>query len=848
MVKIIKPLRLSVLNRPFRWCGKNHLGISILALADMGVTPQLRPEPELWQLAADELQVNGGVVDLAIPKAQAEFLATGYAFTRHQQDKTACAVRIEIDSLNKTLIVSGDRYWEGNSPSPPQPFEKVRVDWSRAFGGEGYADNPCGIGYRAVETDGYKRHYLPNIEATHGRLIAPHQQPVPAGFGPLDICWPRRFRLMGKRYDAAWLKQDFPGFARDTDWKVFNAASPDQWWPDRDCLPPQARWRIWNMHPEKPLQEGILPSWQARCFVNRQRGEEILFEEVALRATTVWFFPHREQMLLIWQGSHRINEDDAADILQLMPALEKQGATRSINHYRKVLNQRLDKERGALFAFREKDLMPEEVIGPWLDSNIEQSASPMRNNLKNKMKLLREQHRVRLSKSGMNIDELLPEYEEPELPSLDELPEFIEKMERKGEKMRAEAEQRKRDMEAKYPHLTHNDGHKLRGPEAMQCMEEMLTRHKSWLSEKKLAQSREALHKMYLLSVQHQPPARRLKPEQTQQVRQRVEQIYSQGGDFSGMDLTGADLSAMDLRGANFNKALLECADLSHCQLDKASFQEAILARAELHHTSLNGADLSGANLALAQCYHTDFSDACFQDTQLQQTLFDNCIFDRAVLKNALFRETFLTHSRFHQADLDCCIFMELTLPGLDFSGARLHKVTFLQSMLQQAIFASATLNSCSFVETQAEAADFSHAVWLTCAVALESSLNEANFSQATLKQSNLRQVLLQGADFTLAKLDNSDLSEADCRNACFRRASLAGSLCIRTDFRQADFSGANLISALLSKSRLEGANFSGANLFRADLSQALTSRETRLGGAYTQRIKILPERDGEIV
>ncbi len=60
--------------------------------------------------------------------------------------------------------------------------------------------------------------------------------------------------------------------------------------------------------------------------------------------------------MLIWQGHIRINEDDAADILQLIPALEKEGAARSLNHYRKVLAQRMDKEKGALFSFREKKI------------------------------------------------------------------------------------------------------------------------------------------------------------------------------------------------------------------------------------------------------------------------------------------------------------------------------------------------------------------------------------------------------------------------------------------------------------------------------------------------------------
>jgi hypothetical protein len=153
-------------------------------------------------------------------------------------------------------------------------------------------------------------------------MTSPKQRPEPASFGPLDLSWPRRFRRMGKNYDAGWLQNDFPGFARDIDWTVFNAASPDQWW-DRDTLPEQASWRIWNMHPQKPVQEGTLPPWHARCFISRLRQEETLFEEITLRATTVWFFPHLEQMVLIWQGHIRINEDDAADVLHLMPALEK---------------------------------------------------------------------------------------------------------------------------------------------------------------------------------------------------------------------------------------------------------------------------------------------------------------------------------------------------------------------------------------------------------------------------------------------------------------------------------------------------------------------------------------------
>ncbi|QHQ15525.1 DUF2169 domain-containing protein [Pectobacterium parmentieri] len=846
-MKIIKPLRLSVLNRPFRWQGKNHLGVTVLALTDMGENPQLRPEMELWQLAANELQTSGGVIDLAIPKMRAEFLATGHAYTHHQSDKTACAARIEIDTLSKSLAVFGDRYWVRNQITQPQPFEQMRLDWSRAFGGEGHEENPYGIGIHPEVHQGHEFIRLPNVEAMTGRFTRPKQIPEPAGFGPLDISWPRRFSRMGKKYDTSWLQNDFPGFARDIDWKVFNAASPDQWWPERDALPQQAAWRIWNMHPEKTLQEGKLPPWQARCFINRQRSDETLFEEIALRATTVWFFPHLEQMLLLWQGNTRINEDDAADVLQLVPALEIQGAPRSVNHYHTVLTQRMDKEKGALFSFREKDLIPEETIGPWIDSEVQQTPSPMRENMQNRATLLREQHRARLEATGEEVGDLLKDFDEPELPKLESLPEFIEKMEQQAQEMQEQAEQHKRDLEEKYPQIK-NDEHQPRGPETMFSMQEILHRNKDSLSDKKLAQSRDALHQMYLMSVNRQPPARRLKGDLAQIIRQRAERTLAQGGSFSGMDLTGADFSGMDLRGADFSKALLECADLSNCKLDGANFHSAMLARTELHNTSLCGCNFENASLALAQCCYSDFSRAHFKDTQLQEALFDHCTFAEATFTELLFRETWFTQCGFHRATLNACIFMELSLPGLDFSDAKLTKTTFLKSTLERATFNGALLDSCSWVETQANEARFTGATWLTSAVASGSSMNSADFTQATLRQSNLRQASLIGAVFALAKLENSDLSEADCQQTNFQRANLAGSLFVRTDFREANFTDANLIGALLQKSQLGGANFRGANLFRADLSQAFTSNTTQLDGAWTKRIKILPKRDGEIV
>ena len=137
------------------------------------------------------------MLDLAIPKACAEFLATGNAYTHHQQDKTACAVKIQLDSLEKTLVVSAIAI-DQRSSFHSLPFAEMRLDWRRAYGGTQFADNPHGIGATPETFPQGRIHRLPNIEPLQERLTSPRHSAQPASFDALDITWPRRFSRIGK--------------------------------------------------------------------------------------------------------------------------------------------------------------------------------------------------------------------------------------------------------------------------------------------------------------------------------------------------------------------------------------------------------------------------------------------------------------------------------------------------------------------------------------------------------------------------------------------------------------------------------------------------------------------------
>ncbi|MCT8342732.1 DUF2169 domain-containing protein [Photorhabdus kleinii] len=849
MMKIMKPLRLGVLHRPWRWQQQNYLGVAVMALTDMSDSPQIRPEPELWQLVAQELQSTGGVLDLSIPKPCAEFFATGYAWTNHQPQKEACIAKIQVADKEKSLMVFGDRYWQNGHPSSPQPFEKMHLDWQNAFGGHCTAENPLGKGDEPVTREGVLWHPLPNVELPDQLLHSQHQRVQPASFAPLDFSWPQRSRLMGKKYDKQWLAHEFPGFARDTDWHLFNMAGSDQWLDGQPVLPAGATWRIWNMHPTWAVQQGKLPCWRTRCFITRQRGEEMRLEEIHLRATTVWFIPHLERMALIWHGACPINEDDAADVHQMLVAMELAQAERPVAHYQQVMAQRAEKEKGALFTLREQDLMDESLIAPWIDNDVQVTPSALAETMTRRETYLRRRHQARSEKQEQDINQLLAELPQEEGKALtaDKLPELVASLERQAERI----QQRVQKKSAAYAAAERASAPAV-GPASYYRMLDLL--HKQ--SQKKpecqtpeaLKCTQRSLHQMYLLSADTRPPAGRLQGEQAEVLRRHVMACMATKRDLSGMDLTGADLSGLDLRRANLQHTLLENANLDNCCLDEADLSEAMLAYASLNNTSLNAACLNNASLTGAKCHNGYFIGARLGGVLLEQAELVMCDFSQAALSDITLRQCTLHHCRFPQARLKNCLFMDLIPEALDFSHAYLTRVTVINGGFTAVRFNHAVMESCTFLNSALDHAQYQHAHLDSCVFTGKTHIRAGLFQHARLTSCNFRLILLEAADFSEAVLQNCDFSEADLSFAQMCAVNGSHSLFIRTLLTNSYLQGANLMGALLQKSHLAGADLRRANLFRADISQSSVDVNTQLQGALLDQCKTLPCAGGKLI
>ncbi|ALN58679.1 hypothetical protein GLE_3333 [Lysobacter enzymogenes] len=183
--------------------------------------------------------------DFCLRKSRCDVLFVGSAHAPGNAPATRLEVGLRVGSLDKRLIVHGDRRWTRRfgfgtpTPSRPQPFRSMPLTWSRAFGGTWAGDgereeptvcsrNPVGCGYaprrrrsRILGTA------VPNLEAPGRRVRKATGAYEPAGLGPLGRSWEPRAKLAGT-YDQAWLDQVFPRLPQDFDEAFFQCAPPDQ--------------------------------------------------------------------------------------------------------------------------------------------------------------------------------------------------------------------------------------------------------------------------------------------------------------------------------------------------------------------------------------------------------------------------------------------------------------------------------------------------------------------------------------------------------------------------------------------------------------------------------------------
>lgn len=920
-MKIIKPFYLGTLTRPFSMHRQHSLGVAVFAVVDYSrdeEQPRLDPDHLLWRDLLPQLDCEG-MIDQFIPKPQAEYLVSGFATTEFAQQDNQCAVRVQVGDLEKNLMVSGQRYWLNGRLTAAEPFERIEITWENAFGGASFAENTAGKGADTVTVDNVSTRLAPNIELPSARMGTQDSKVEPASFGPIPLMRPSRFAL-GGAYSEEWLKKDFPGFFPDLDPTIFNAASPDQRWTESDCLPESAPFTIWNMTPGQPYWQGVLPDWKARCFViksTRSREDELqaahdrrvagssahgqhqdlrgqtisasnpvsdfgeitdvneeheAFIEISLRATTAWFLPHEKKVILIYHGSLDIAEDDAADIKCIMPALEKPGQQRDIAWYQRVMGQRRDPEHGAMYAFQDSELVPQDLLNPldFLDMDVTRLAR-WQKAIVRKDQIISEQ-RTFIAKSGYDPDEYLPIVMGPERQySVQDVPQLMEALKAlpaQAEKIKAEkrAEARKHSLA---PELTEDIlENRIKAPpgpprpiadqiddQMPVDLEQIRHQYKDELEAWQEHQPREFAeisahadagpnaqidHDSSLKAGRQHALDKAMETEEFQtanrRYRERAEEIRDMP-EFAALER----LKRMEplnrkmyLYSVQMQEGVARVSPHRSEQI-RAQVQQRYHADKDLSMMDLTGADLSGMQLQGANLHGAfmeaadlsgaDLSGCNLSEAVLARSTLDGCNLSHANLDNANLSVIQAKGTRFEGASLDTSIIEQSTFFECDFSHARLSQLLLNKIRFQKCAFVDAELFQCIY--TECEFTENALGARMTRTTFLQSQLKRNRYAGAFLDSSHFVQSALQGEVFGLGRFLNvamvhhTTLQECSFAHAQFRQCNLRGLQLDGQDFTHADMSMTDFSESSLKGSTLSKMTARDAMFVRTDLRHA---------------------------
>jgi uncharacterized protein YjbI with pentapeptide repeats len=898
-MRIIKPVSLSVVNRPISYSGGR---VKLLVTVMAGFTQQddkqtLVSEPTIWKALSSVLPPQIAP-DLGFEKPFCEWLAFGKIHPKTLGDRTAVAsvkvLRRGRPVSQKVLHLSGVRTWQRRlgtywAPEPAELHGPVPLDWRLAYGGAKHDTNPQGMGQQEGEAAGVR---LPQIEYFDNLMSRPHDNPPPAGFGPLPLDAPARFKPHGT-YDKNWLQTDFPAMPADTPPEVLMMGPEDQWL--KEGLFAGDSITCSGMTDEGLEIKWTVPTWSPRCYIRRtDQGKQLM--DVKLKMDTAWLIPHAGILSVLWRGVADITETDAHDVDLLFAALEDTDQPKSHEHYEEqVLRRSITQKQAALAMLDDGPLLPEGQIGSLISELSPQSKARIikMQEQASALKLELEAQKKNIPSADQSIADSTATATQSDLgaafvnvllsatPDAAKFAELINQATEQAKQARKQSIENLKAVFAKHgvdPETAiASSANKGAGPPSRTLQAHLNQLEKAFaqgnleptrfLAEKEsLLNALHAQNTVYRKTVHHLPGASALMDPDTlgQEI---VEHLHSPvagttalagvdwiGANLIGVNLDGKDLSGVFLDGANLEGASLVGANLSNATLSGANLKNANISYANLKNANLGKADLSEAKFKQAMLTHAILDKANLSKATFSEANMQSCSFIGAIIQGAIFDEAILDESRFLGLRIESkTTFASLlnenetqTSPyePIDFSNTSwkktsLKKVIVLAAEGEHADFSGADLTKASLVECRFLSTNFSNAVLESTNVVSESSLQKSDFTNAKIESSFLRGVDLSDSCFLNATVRKSNFSLCNLTNANAVGLQAGLARFDRATLLNCNFSKANLNSASLTAAQIGLSNFSEADLTLADFTKASGNAATNFKKSILNFTKI---------
>lgn len=660
------------------------------------------PSGELYYSEYDE-QVGSSVrydSDFSYFKPRADLLLVGKCHFPGGKPSKPCRVTFQVGSRAKSIGVFGNRYWKGlfKTISDPEPFTEMELRYENSYGGEDYNKNPVGKGYRKGKIDsGSDIWPLPNIENIQHRINSPADHPEPAGFGPLGKMWHERFSKMGT-YKGAWLKERWPWFPKDFDWRHFNAAPPDM--QVEGYLKGDEELFFENLHPAHSHYRSQLPGIRVRLFVNELKKNilnETQFKEVTMNLDTLWVDMEAEKLVLLWRGITSVQSEDYEEIQHVFIVSEKlDEATQSIDYYHGLFLKKLtEEEEGESY-----EIQPVEIEETEDTVEIDKEIAEV-------------EAQIRASLIEAGID---PDY--PSEPTVEQKAEEARILKELG--IEEEPERQPLSREGFMQRINQGD--------------EFIKEDLRELDLSEIDMKEINLHSAIMSGV------------------------YLKNADLSHATLTEVDLSKADLSNANLNGVNLKDADLTGANLNHADLTGAILEDAIFEKVNLDGAILDGVSALNTSFSEASFIGARLINSNLQGADFSRSNLEMANFQGANLCEASVEGAIGKQINMSETNLTELRASnGCDFSQG-----SFRKAKGQESIWEKAILTGADFTYSQMEGADFTLADLSSANLSASDMkfvhFTKANLQEAKLIQMNLFQGSLEKANLTRTDFSGSNL------------------------------------------------------------------------------------------
>jgi uncharacterized protein YjbI with pentapeptide repeats len=855
-MRIRKSPRIGIMTRVFEDKRKFFMAVTAYGFFGFDDPDLLIPEAEMWDFVKEEM--GAAPLDPGMPKIQGEVLVVGKAMAPGGQLVRGLQVSLAHGPIRKVVNVHGDRHWllQGRfigrlTTSEPEPFRELPLSWTRAFGGEGHAANPVGVGHLKRKGDVHD-HPLPNLEAPNQEMRAPDDTPPPACFAPIPPAWPQRAQRLGT-YDDAWLVAHSPGLPPDFDWAYFNEAPADQ--RLSGFLKEGEAFTVTGMNAAKPILSARLPRLRARAFLSTDWEDAKAFGELPLQMETLWLFPHAERGIVAWRGVIEVREDEALDVAHLLLAYELAAQPpRRLGHYRRALRNRLSRGPGSAALMKNySDIAPreEDLKGKAVDEELRQSKEALAARIKKRVGQIPAPSTMAPTAMFKSFDEAMAKSrallgfagKNPR----QHLPEDFVMMSGRGFPM----------LNPKYSDRFKKD--KPQGGLTNDAAIQTWIAHWDGVSDAKAAEAQRHLGETGRFAGIHLESAmsevQRAPGEQVVQGQHALrEHILSLAEDAPG--LTPGTAGTLQRFKDDADSFVREAEKLERMENQiKVAEQQ---AADQVRQAALGGVvqDVKGmrneaalqkekVQAAFAQYTHVGAEDAIAraanQAAMIQKQAKDTAIAMlpwaaiqqlRAVpnmitrgqveLENAMARATYFDRQTLTGADLRGLDMEErrmvgMTLHQAEMQGGRFRNANLARGMITAGKLANADLAGINFRNGILKGGDAPKSVFgkadLTDARFLDADLTEVDFRGAKLTNTSFIRCRMRGARFDRTQMLQVSFTHCDLRGASFRAAKATRCLFSECDLRAARLGRLTGIKALFARCRGEQADFTGAKV-----------------------------------